>query len=77
MGYDVVGINYLGDWGKQFGLVAVGFEEYGDKARAKDVHHLVEVYVKANERAEKDPAFDERARSFFRRMEQNGDWRQS
>ncbi|HEX8539017.1 MAG TPA: arginine--tRNA ligase, partial [Cystobacter sp.] len=31
--------------------------------------HLVEVYVKANQRAEAEPAFDERARDFFRRME--------
>ena len=68
-GWRVEGINYLGDWGKQFGLVAVGFQEYGDPARSTDMAHLVEVYVKANERAEKDPAFDERARAFFRRME--------
>ena len=68
-GWKVEGINYLGDWGKQFGLVAVGFEEYGDPARANAVGHLVEVYVKANERAEKEPAFDEKARDFFRRME--------
>jgi arginyl-tRNA synthetase len=69
LGYKVEGINYLGDWGKQFGLVAVGFQEYGDPARRKDMAHLVEVYVKANKRAEAEPAFDERARDFFRRME--------
>ena len=69
LGYKVEGINYLGDWGKQFGLVAVGFPEYGDPARRKDMAHLVEVYVKANKRAEAEPAFDERARDFFRRME--------
>src|SRR5688572_3967130 len=69
-GYRVEGINYLGDWGKQFGLVAVGFQEYGDPARKADTAHLIEVYVKANARAEKEPEFDERARSFFRRMEQ-------
>ncbi|HEX8818413.1 MAG TPA: arginine--tRNA ligase [Archangium sp.] len=69
LGYKVEGINYLGDWGKQFGLVAVGFQEYGDPARRKDMAHLVEVYVKANQRAEAEPAFDERARDFFRRME--------
>ncbi|MDQ3266099.1 MAG: arginine--tRNA ligase [Myxococcota bacterium] len=68
-GYRVEGINYLGDWGKQFGLVAVGFEEYGDPARKNDMAHLVEVYVKANARADSDKAFDERARDFFRRME--------
>jgi arginyl-tRNA synthetase len=70
-GYQVEGINYLGDWGKQFGLVAVGFQEYGDPARRGEVAHLVEVYRQANQRAEKDPAFDERARDFFRRMEAN------
>jgi arginyl-tRNA synthetase len=69
-GWRVEGVNYLGDWGKQFGLVAVGFAEWGDSARANDVAHLVEVYVKANERAKADPAFDERARAFFHRMEQ-------
>jgi arginyl-tRNA synthetase len=67
--YRVEGINYLGDWGKQFGLVAVGFEEYGDPSRRGEMAHLVEVYVKANARAESDPAFDARARDFFRRME--------
>jgi arginyl-tRNA synthetase len=71
-GFRVEGINYLGDWGKQFGLVATGFAEYGDPQRKGDMAHLVEVYVKANARAEKDPAFDERAREFFQRME-NGD----
>lgn len=71
LGYRVEGINYLGDWGKQFGLVAVGFQEYGDPARKNDTGHLIEVYVKANARAEKEPAFDERAREFFRRMEAN------
>ncbi|HEX8435178.1 arginine--tRNA ligase [Archangium sp.] len=69
LGYKVEGINYLGDWGKQFGLVAVGFQEYGDPARRTEMAHLVEVYVKANKRAEAEPAFDERARDFFRRME--------
>ena len=68
-GFRVEGINYLGDWGKQFGLVAVGFQEYGDPARRGEVAHLVEVYVKANARAEAEPEFDERARAFFRRME--------
>lgn len=68
-GWKVEGIDYLGDWGKQFGLVAVGFQEYGDPSRRGEVAHLVEVYVKANARAEKEPEFDERARAFFKRME--------
>jgi len=73
LGWRVEGINYLGDWGKQFGLVAVGFAAFGDPARRGDMAHLVDVYVKANQRAEADPAFDAQARDFFRRMEEGDD----
>ncbi len=51
-GYRVVGINYIGDWGKQFGLLATGFKRLGDPARRADAKHLVEVYVRANKEAD-------------------------
>lgn len=51
-GWKVEAINYLGDWGKQFGLLATGFERHGDPARLEDAAHLVEVYVKANAEAD-------------------------
>ena len=47
-GYDVVSINYLGDWGKQYGVLALGFEKYGNEADLErdPINHLFQVYVK-------------------------------
>ncbi len=52
LGWEVRGINYLGDWGKQFGLLASGFLRHGDPKKRGDARHLVEVYVEANREAD-------------------------
>ncbi|KAL2020032.1 hypothetical protein VTK56DRAFT_8935 [Thermocarpiscus australiensis] len=49
-GWDVIRINYLGDWGKQYGLLALAFEKYGDEeALNRDpINHLFQLYVRIN-----------------------------
>lgn len=49
-GWDVKRINYLGDWGKQYGLLALAFEKYGNEGalKADPINHLFDVYVKIN-----------------------------
>ncbi|KAI8380162.1 arginyl-tRNA synthetase [Blakeslea trispora] len=81
-GYKAIGINYLGDWGKQYGLLAVGFELFGDsEALLKDpIHHLYQVYVKINELAKTNFDIDQRANAYFKKMEDGdeealGQWR--
>jgi len=71
LGYDVTAINYLGDWGKQYGLLAVGFAKYGSKEalQADPIKHLLEVYVKINADGEKDDTVHEEARLYFKKME--------
>lgn len=80
-GWEVVRMNYLGDWGKQFGILAVGYERYGDEQKlAQDpIDHLFQVYVRINKDIEEEgdslpesESTDSKARAYFKRME-NGD----
>jgi arginyl-tRNA synthetase len=46
-GWTTVGINYLGDWGKQYGLLAVAFEMFGNEEQLVQdpIKHLFDIYV--------------------------------
>ncbi|XP_018409866.1 PREDICTED: LOW QUALITY PROTEIN: probable arginine--tRNA ligase, mitochondrial [Nanorana parkeri] len=71
VGCKVIRMNYLGDWGLQFGLVGAGFSKYGsdEKLRANPLQHLFEVYVKANAAANKDEDMKSSAQDFMQRLE--------
>ena len=49
-GYSCVGINYLGDWGTQFGKLIVAYKLWGDQKTVEEggVDELVKLYVKIN-----------------------------
>ena len=49
-GYNCYGINYLGDWGTQFGKLIVAYKLWGDKETIENggVDELVKLYVKIN-----------------------------
>ena len=49
-GWNVIRMNYLGDWGRQYGLLANAFELYGDeeKLKADPIAHLFDIYVEIN-----------------------------
>ncbi len=57
-GYSCIGINYLGDWGTQFGKLIVAYKKWGNKEKVEQggVDELVSLYVKINNeiKAEED-----------------------
>jgi arginyl-tRNA synthetase len=72
LGYQVVGVNHLGDWGTQFGKLMVAYRLWGDiKDVEKDgVTELQRLYVKFHEEAEEKPQLDDEARAWFVKLEQ-------
>ncbi len=74
LGYNCVGINHLGDWGTQFGKQILAYKMWGDKevVEKDPINELVKLYVKFHEEAEKNPELEDKAREWFKRLE-NGD----
>ena len=66
-GFKVIRINYLGDWGTQFGKLILGYEKFGnEKKLEKDpIKHLMEIYVKANKKQ-----YEKGARAEFKKLEE-------
>ncbi|KAI9543897.1 hypothetical protein NQZ68_004945 [Dissostichus eleginoides] len=73
LGNNVIRMNYLGDWGMQFGLLGAGFGKFGcqEKLKENPLQHLFEVYVQVNKEAEHNEDTMQAARDFFRQLEQH------
>ncbi len=78
-GYECYGINYLGDWGTQFGKLIVAYRKWGSREDVEQggIDKLVELYVRINNAisgdAEKgipaDPVLADEARAEFHKLE--------
>jgi len=71
LGYRVVGINFLGDWGTQFGLMISAYKRWGgpETLQGDAVANLNALYVRFNEEAKKDPSLRDEGRAWFKRLE--------
>ena len=72
LGYNVVGINHLGDYGTQFGKMIVAFKLWGNRADAeqKGVAELQRLYVKFHQEEPDHPELTQQAREWFVKIEQ-------
>jgi arginyl-tRNA synthetase len=71
LGYRAVGVNFLGDWGTQFGLLISAYKRWGgpETLQGDAVANLNALYVRFNEEAEKDPSLRDEGRAWFKRLE--------
>lgn len=71
LGYKVVRINHLGDWGTQFGKLIVAYKKWSSKEEVekKGIQELLDIYVKFNNEKEEHPELMDEARDWFVKME--------
>lgn len=72
LGYEVVRINHLGDWGTQFGKVILAYKMWGNEEEfLKDpISTLYDLYVRFHKEADEQPDLEEEARGWFKRLEE-------
>ena len=71
LGYKVVGINHLGDYGTQFGKLIVAFKKWSSFEAVKEgrLKELTRIYVKYHDEAKLHPEMDDEARHYFKLIE--------
>ena len=71
LGYNVTGVNHLGDWGTQFGKMIAAYKRWGDRETVVKggVDEMVKLYVRFNAEAKENPALDDEGRAWFKAIE--------
>ncbi|MBQ3577400.1 MAG: arginine--tRNA ligase [Firmicutes bacterium] len=71
IGYKVVRINHLGDYGTQFGKMITAYRRWGNEEEVKKepIKTLLSYYVRFHQEAENDPSLDQEARETFAKLE--------
>lgn len=72
LGYNIIGINHIGDWGRQFGLLIEGYNRFKDEydIQKDALTALSDIYVRINNLAKEDEEVMDAAREQFKKLEQ-------
>ena len=71
LGWNTVSLNYLGDWGTQFGKMLCAYKKWGDREKVEQggVDEMTRLYVRFNEEAKENPALEDEGRAWFKKIE--------
>lgn len=66
-GFKAIKMNYLGDWGTQFGKLLFGYQKFGSEKKLHEnpVKHLLEIYIKVS----KNKRYEKESRKWFKKLE--------
>ena len=71
LGYDVMRINHLGDYGTQFGKMICAYRKWGNRqdVEREPIKTLLSYYTKFHVEVEEHPELDDEARAIFTKLE--------
>ncbi len=71
VGFKTIGINYLGDYGTQFGKIIYAYKTWGNEELIKKnpIEELRKLYVRFHEEVEDNPQIEDEGRKYFKKLE--------
>lgn len=71
LGYNVTGINHLGDYGTQFGKLIEGYKLWGQEYNIEEnpIDELTKIYIRINNLCKEDEKVLEECRNNFKKLE--------
>lgn len=71
LGYNVVSINHLGDYGTQFGMLIYAIKNWGniEEIEKNPIPELLKLYVRVNKEAEENEEIKDECRHYFASLE--------
>lgn len=76
LGYNVIGINHLGDYGTQFGKLIEGYKRWGEEynIEANPIDELTKIYVRINNLCKEEESVLEECRNNFKKLEDGDEY---
>ena len=76
LGYNCTGVNHLGDYGTQFGILIEGYKRWGSEYNVEEnpIDELTKIYVRINNLCKEDEAVLEECRNNFKKLEDGDEY---
>ena len=76
LGYNVTGINHLGDYGTQFGKLIEGYKRWGTEYDIENnpIEELTKIYIRINDLCKEDESVLEQCRDNFKKLEDGDEY---